>query len=111
MDVVEPRGKSLINLHRRYYNIPTSAYISEEMILQHWALEKNIRKELLECSPEDRWDTTCRCYTKLYGNLEWLNTLVGAKHIYTSHQLYRDLVSIIGSLQNEFMRLGQEKQI
>lgn len=77
--MVEPRGQELINRYKASYGIATDAVVTEEMILAHWELEKELRKVLLESAPDDRWEVFERSYSKLYSELDWLNRL-GSDH-------------------------------
>lgn len=73
--MTEPRGEELIKRYRANYGIAADAVVTEEMVLTHWELEKRLRDELLESTPENRWDVFERCYSKLYSDLDWLNQL------------------------------------
>lgn len=69
----EPRGQELIQRYTENYGISNSASITEEMILYHWELEKQLTQEILNSTPESRWETFEKCYTTLYKELYWLN--------------------------------------
>ena len=77
----EPRGQELIKRYKLNYNISNDIDISEDMILRHWELEKNLTKQLMESSNENRWETFDRCYTKLYSELDWINKFSGTSSI------------------------------
>ncbi len=77
MSSVEPRGCELIACYKANYGIPADASITEEMILRHWTLEKELRLELLASTPGDRRLVFERSYTRLYQEFDWLNTLAG----------------------------------
>jgi SAM-dependent methyltransferase len=70
-----PRGAKLINRYKRNYAIPNEALVTEEMILGHWDMERRLTQELLASRPEQRWEVFERCYSELYGSLDWLNRL------------------------------------
>jgi SAM-dependent methyltransferase len=72
---MEPKGRELVNRYKLNYRISDELEITEEMILQHWDLEKKLTKELWESTPESRWEVFDRAYTRLYSELEWLNKL------------------------------------
>lgn len=74
---MEPRGNALIARYKAVYSIPAEAAVTEEMILTHWELEKKLTKDLLSSTSRDRWETFDRSYTRLYGELEWLNQFAG----------------------------------
>jgi SAM-dependent methyltransferase len=74
---VEPRGNELIARYKAVYSIPAEAPVTEEMILAHWELEKRLTQELLASTPQNRWETFDRNYTRLYTDLAWLNQAEG----------------------------------
>ncbi|GBE64659.1 hypothetical protein MFM001_11210 [Mycobacterium sp. MFM001] len=74
---MEPRGQALIARYKAVYSIPADAAITEQMILAHWELERQLTHDLLTSTAEDRWETFDRSYTRLYSELEWLNRFVG----------------------------------
>ena len=67
----------LVCRYKEAYNIPDDAVVTEEMVLRHWSLERNLTRELLASDAEHRWEVFERCYTALYRELPWLNNLVG----------------------------------
>jgi len=73
MIIREPGGQDLINRYKRNYDIGDNIEISEEMILCHWELEKDLARKLLGSTSQNRWETFKRCYTSLYSELYWLN--------------------------------------
>lgn len=72
----EPRGTELIERYKNNYCIAPEAPISEEMILRHWELEKELTQKLLNSTPENRFEVFEECYSKLYSELQWLNEYV-----------------------------------
>lgn len=107
--MTEPRGQELINRYRWNYGIPKDAKLTEEMILAHWALEKRLTRELLESTPEHRWETFERCYTTLYGELDWLNRLTGGTDTAPAEVRYRHWAELIGSLPKQVYEVGSGK--
>lgn len=73
---MEPRGTELIERYKAVYSIPAEASITEQMILDHWELEKQLTHDLLSSTPQDRWETFDRCYSRLGSDLEWLDRCV-----------------------------------
>ena len=73
---MEPRGPELIARYKYNYSIPAEAPITEQMVLAHWELEKDLTQDLLASTPENRWETFDRSYTRLYSDLDWLNRCV-----------------------------------
>lgn len=74
---MEPRGNALIARYKAVYSIPDDAPVTEQMILSHWELEKQLTQDLLLSTPQNRWEMFDRSYTRLYSDLEWLNRSVG----------------------------------
>jgi 2-polyprenyl-3-methyl-5-hydroxy-6-metoxy-1,4-benzoquinol methylase len=107
--VGEPRGQELIARYKRNYSISSHTLISERMILQHWELEKSLRKELLESNSDNRWATFERCYSKLYGELEWLNRLGESEAEEPPAVLYRNWLEIIGFTPKRIYEVGSGK--
>jgi 2-polyprenyl-3-methyl-5-hydroxy-6-metoxy-1,4-benzoquinol methylase len=73
---MEPRGTELIERYKANYSIPAEVSVTEQMILAHWELEKQLTQDLLSSTPQNRWETFDRSYTRLYSDLEWLNRFV-----------------------------------
>jgi SAM-dependent methyltransferase len=69
----EPAGVELIQRHRTIYEIPAETQITEGMVRRHWDLERRLTHELLESTPETRWEVFERSYSTLYRELPWLN--------------------------------------
>lgn len=92
----EPRGQELIGRYKANYGIAAGRAVTEKMILQHWELEKRLRKRLLDSTPSDRWETFDRCYSELYGELDWLNRLVHSDVTEPPSVLYRNWIDVIG---------------
>lgn len=74
---MEPRGNELITRYKAVYSIPVDVPVTEQMILQHWELEKRLTQDLLSSTPQNRWETFDRSYTRLYTDLAWLNNAEG----------------------------------
>lgn len=74
---MEPTGQELIARYKANYSIPADAAVTEQMILKHWELEKQLTRDLLSSTPQNRWEIFDRSYSRLYSDLEWLNPLVG----------------------------------
>ena len=105
----EPRGQELINRYKKNYNIPVNANITEEMILAHWELEKRLTKELLESTPENRWEVFERCYSMLYSELWWLNKFIGAGSTLPPSQRYKSWVELIRQPPKKIYEIGSGK--
>lgn len=105
----EPRGQELIDRYKKNYNIPMDAEMTEEMILRHWELEKRLTKDLLESNPENRWEVFERCYNTLYGELEWLNQLIGADSVSPPSQRYKNWAYLIGPPPKKIYEVGSGK--
>jgi len=102
----EPRGQELINRYRSNYGIPIEVALTEDIILEHWNLEKQLTKELLDSTPTTRWDIFERCYTTLYSKLEWLNQYIDRDKEISSEILYKDWVYLIGAPSKNIYEVG-----
>lgn len=94
---MEPRGAELVARYKANYSISAEAPVTEQMILAHWELEKQLTSDLLSSTPQTRWETFDRSYTRLYSDLEWLNRSVGESRPYVEanqeqHQKWRTAV-------------------
>ncbi len=107
--MTEPRGQELINRYRWNYGIAKDAELTEEMILAHWTLEQRLTRELLESKPENRWETFERCYTTLYGELEWLNRLTGGTNTTPPAERYQHWAELIGTTPKSVYEVGSGK--
>lgn len=105
----EPRGQELVTRYTANYAIASDRMVTEEMILQHWELEKRLRKQLLDSSPTDRWQTFDRCYSQLFGELDWLNRLVHSDVTDLPSILYRNWIDIIGDPPARIYEIGSGK--
>ena len=100
------RGDELIARYKKNYAIPAQAKITEQMILAHWEFEKQLRRELLESTPETRWEVFERCYTRLYREIEWMNRLVGQSNTILPAERYKTWVETIGSPPQKIYEIG-----
>ena len=107
--MTEPRGQELINRYRWNYGIPKEATLTEEMILAHWTLEQRLTQELLESTPENRWETFERCYSTLYKELEWLNRLTGGTDTTSPAERYCHWAELIGAPPKLIYEVGSGK--
>lgn len=102
----EPRGQELINRYCANYGIPKEANITENDILEHWHLELELTKQLLESTTDNRWDVFEKCYTTLYTKLEWLNKFID-KHSPTPPEiLFKDWAYLIGEAPKKIYEVG-----
>ena len=100
----EPRGQALIDRYKKNYHINNDVKITEEMILAHWELEKQLTKEILESNPENRWKVFERCYSVLYNELWWLNQYVGTSSKIPPSCRYNNWVQQLAELPKRFMK-------
>ncbi|KZS62568.1 SAM-dependent methyltransferase [Mycobacterium ostraviense] len=103
---MEPRGNKLISRYKKTYGIPAEVHITEQMILAHWDLEKELTAELRQSNPEDRWDTFDHCYTRLYAELEWLNQFAGKADPQTPHEKFGRWLDLIGQPPKSIYEIG-----
>ena len=102
----EPRGKELIYKYKENYHISKDEAITEEMILKHWELEKNLTRQLLNSNSENRWTIFEECYSNLYNEVKWLNK--------TENQLdksifFKNWVNLIGHSPQKVYEIGSGK--
>jgi len=102
-------GQELIDRYKRNYGIPLESDITEGMILRHWELERRLRGELLESTPDNRWDVFERCYGELYGELCWLTELTNAIQADPPHVRFGNWVNLIGSPPQKIYEVGSGK--
>lgn len=105
----EPRGAKLVARYRRNYGIPDDALITEEMILAHWELEKRLAGELIRSERDDRREVFERCYSELYGRLEWLNRLIDTDTVASQSRLHDDWLDLIGKPPKKIYEAGSGK--
>jgi SAM-dependent methyltransferase len=106
---MEPRGNELIRRYKKNYNIHPEANVTEQMILAHWELERQLTLELLQSTAENRWDTFERCYTRLYAELDWLNHLVGQAIPTPPPERFGIWIEAIGSPPKSIYEIGSGK--
>jgi SAM-dependent methyltransferase len=104
---MEPRGTELVSRYKFNYRISDELPVTEEMILQHWQLEKKLTKELWESTPENRWEVFDRAYTNLYSELDWLNKLLGDTR--SPAEKYQTWIQTIGSQPQKIYEVGSGK--
>jgi len=88
------------------YGIPPEENITEQMVLAHWELEKRLTLELLQSTPENRWDTFESCYGRLYAELEWLNRFVDQADPAPPHERFGKWKEVIGSPPKSVYEIG-----
>ncbi|ORW02958.1 class I SAM-dependent methyltransferase [Mycobacterium kyorinense] len=108
---MEPRGQALIARYKAVYSIPDEAAITEQMILAHWDLERQLTQDLLSSTAQDRWETFDRSYTRLYSELEWLNRFAGesATSAASNHAQHRKWHAAIGAPPLAVYEIGSGK--
>lgn len=107
--IQEPRGQRLVERYKKYYRIPPEAKVTEEMVLNHWELEKRFTGEILESSRQNRWEVTDRCYTELYSRLEWLNKYCNATDPLPEEKKFYRWSSLIGKVPLSVYEIGSGK--
>lgn len=105
----EPRGGKLVARYKRNYGIPNDANITEEMILAHWELEKRLAGELIRSRRDNRQEVFERCYSDLYGQLEWLNRLIDTDAAVPHSRLHVDWLDLIGAPPKKIFEAGSGK--
>jgi 2-polyprenyl-3-methyl-5-hydroxy-6-metoxy-1,4-benzoquinol methylase len=79
------------------------------MILAHWELEKQLTRELLASTPENRWEVFERCYNRLYREIEWMNRLVGQSDTTLPAERYKTWIATIGTPPQKIYEIGSGK--
>lgn len=105
---MKSNASELVRRYKKNYNIPDIVNITEEMILTHWELEKELTLELLHSKAENRWETFERCYTRLYSELSWLNR-IEEQDKEPPHQRFEDWIRGIGSPPKSIYEIGSGK--
>ena len=103
---MEPRGQELVARYKANYSIFATSPVTEEMILAHWELERQLTRELLASTPDNRWDTFDRCYTHLYRELDWLNRFSGESAPSSQENKLRKWRKAIGSPPQTIYEIG-----
>lgn len=106
---MEPHRQELVTRYKRMYYIPDEAPITEEMVLDHWELEKRLTKELLASNPENRRDVFERCYTELFDRLKWINEYVETDDGLRQTIRFQNWHAIIGSSPKTIYEIGSGK--
>lgn len=65
----------LVQRYRLNYGIPPDVELTREQIQRHFDLERSLTEELLASDQTSRFDTFERCYSRLYSELPWLNSV------------------------------------
>ncbi|TKJ42536.1 SAM-dependent methyltransferase [candidate division LCP-89 bacterium B3_LCP] len=105
----QPRGRRLIDRYKKNYAIPSEAPVTEEMVLDHWELEKNLTEELLASDSENRWEVFDRCYTELYSQIEWLNRYVDKDDSRDYEVRFSNWLHVIGEPPQKIYEVGSGK--
>ena len=79
------------------------------MILAHWKLERQLARELLESTPENRWEVFERCYTRFYSELEWIHRLLGQGKTTLPNEKYKIWLKTIGPPPQKILEIGSGK--
>jgi 2-polyprenyl-3-methyl-5-hydroxy-6-metoxy-1,4-benzoquinol methylase len=97
-------GETLIRRYRKFFRISEQTPISEQMVLTHWELERQLTHDLLNTRPEERWETFERCYSQLYQTINWLNKLHG-----TSTETLEMWRFVLGAPNQKVYEIGSGK--
>lgn len=107
--IVDSENPELIARYKQNYAIPEDAVVTEEMILEHWELEKRLTRELLESHSGNRWQVFDRCYSELYSELGWLNELVDADESRNKVRRLEKWHNVIGAPPQKIYEIGSGK--
>jgi SAM-dependent methyltransferase len=108
---MQPSGNALIARYKAIYSIPVEVPVTEQMILYHWELEKQLTQDLLSSAPQNRWETFDRSYTRLYSELEWLNRFVDESclAVLANHEDHKQWHTAIGAPPLAIYEIGSGK--
>ncbi len=81
--------------YKQNYSIPAEATVTTDMVRHHWMLERSLTKTLLASNPQNRWTTWEYCYSKLYSECPWLNSLSVPRHA-SDELAYGHFLSLVG---------------
>jgi 2-polyprenyl-3-methyl-5-hydroxy-6-metoxy-1,4-benzoquinol methylase len=99
----------LVRRYKQNYSIPQEVRITERMILAHWELEEALTKRLRNSTPENRWHTFAECYSRLYGELDWLNAAVGQDRAESPQGAYLEWRNQLGPPPKRIYEIGAGK--
>lgn len=96
----------LIRKYRVSENLPDDFNLTESMIHQHWNLERELTRLLLESTNETRWEVFEQVYTRFYSELTWLSRYSGDGDLRPPVERYRDWVAMIGPPPKRIYEVG-----
>jgi len=99
----------LVRRYKTNYGIAPESFVTEQMVLTHWELEKTLRRELLGSNPDNRWDIFATCYSRLYSELDWLNRLTAIDTKAAPSTMYRNWLQLIGEPPQKIYEVGSGK--
>jgi SAM-dependent methyltransferase len=105
----QSNGADLITRYKRTYSVPDEVEITEQMILDHWELERQLARELIESTPENRWETFERCYTRFFSELKGIHRLLGKGKTTLPHERYKIWIDTIGAPPQKIFEIGSGK--
>lgn len=103
---MEKSGTELIKRYKVSENLPAEVTVTESMILHHWNLERELTRQLLESSPETRWQIFEQCYTRFYSELTWLSLHTGKGDPRPPAERFRDWIAMIGHPPKRIYEIG-----
>lgn len=106
MNKYKYNSEQLVKRYIEQYSFPDEACITEEMVIRHWELEKELTKKLLESSVENRWEVFDYCYSKLFSDLDWLHKYVEKKGQLAPEVQYKSYIDQIGTEPKSIYEVG-----
>lgn len=70
-------SQETVDRYRALYHFRSDAHIDPLRVASHWDLETSLARQIIESSPQTRWQVTERAYSELYEELEWHNDCWG----------------------------------
>lgn len=103
------KRSEVLRRYRMQFGIPPAAAITEEMVLRHWHLERSLARELIDSTPQDRWEVFERCYTSFYRELADLNQFWSFDTPTMFKDAYADWTHLIGQPPKKIYEIGSGK--
>lgn len=100
------KTRDLVRRYKDKYGIPDDIDITQEMVLLHWELEKDLTHQLRESNRENRHEVFDRCYSTLYHEIYWLNQFVDTRCQINPEKKYQLWLNGIGPLPQRIYEVG-----
>lgn len=102
-------ARGTVERYRANYGLRADGSVTVEKVSRHWDLERWLRTELLESTPDTRWTVFERCYSQLYAELHWLNSEEAEPTPSELANRYAKWTEIIGPRPLKVLEIGSGK--